>query len=175
MVEIDDRKVKVVEALSGFVGDRRVKVLDVGCGDCRYRDVFSKYLRLDHYVGLDRVNKCSGVPVVIADLEDISVDDFPAFHSFFDVVFMFDILEHVTNYGIILKWVRRILVNDGFIVVSTLSIPVDGFYDDIERDVEHVHLYTPVLFDRVLGRHGFRTLYSSRDKDLIYFIAQIIR
>ena len=166
---IDGRKEELIRVGCSMLGGRVVDVLDLGCGDCTYGAVISRVCRVGRYVGVDAKPNCRGFETVRADLQDNLVS---LINGSFDVVLMLDVLEHLTNYGRALDNARFLIKDGGLLLISTIGIPIDGVKDAIERDPEHVHLFTPTLLRRALIRHGFQVLTYWQNHELIYTIAK---
>ncbi len=172
MTEIDVRKERLVQVLSTSVGTNEVSVVDVGCGDCRYYDVLTRYLKVSEYLGIDRSPRCGDKPTISVDLEVVKPEMYSEYFNRYDIAVMFDILEHITNYGLLLDFVNALLKKNGYALISTIAIPIDNIRDAIERDIDHVHLYTPTLLSRALSRHGFAVMYTYQDHEILYAIAR---
>ncbi len=167
---IDTRKVLLIAAACSLLGVKNPTVLDLGCGDCRYASVVEAACGLGMYVGVDAKPNCQGRNVVRTDLE---VWDSP-FVGVFDLVLALDILEHLTNYGHALDVARKAIKPSGLLLVSTIAVPMDDVQDAIERDPEHVHLYTRELLKRALRRHGFEATHAWQDHEILLTIAKPI-
>lgn len=131
---------KKVEYIMKIPPGYRRKCLDVGCGKALYREFF------DEYVGLD----------LFTEEADVKAD----FHSYpfksecFDVVILFDVIEHTTYYGVLLDEARRVLRPGGYLLLATTNNSGHA----VETDPQHVHCFTVNLVLRVIERHGFTPL-----------------
>ena len=170
---VDLRKARLIEQACSMLeirGIKNVRVLDLGCGDCTYaREIAGKCNVVD-YVGVDTEPRCNGYNVVRADVQDTGLPSLIG--GSFDVVLMLDILEHVTNYGMALSNARKLIRPNGLLLISTIAIPQDNINDAIERDPQHVHLYTPELLRRALARHGFSLVMFWQEHEILFAIAE---
>lgn len=172
-IGVDLRKARLIEQACSMLETRGVKgvrVLDLGCGDCTYARVIAEKCNATEYVGVDIEPRCNGYNVVRADVQDPGLPSIIG--GSFDVVFMMDILEHVTNYGLALDNARRLIKPSGLLLITTVAIPQDGINDAIERDPQHVHLYTPELLRRALIRHGFSLIMFWQEHEILFAIAE---
>ncbi|GBC75032.1 hypothetical protein HRbin06_00343 [archaeon HR06] len=127
--------------------------LDIGCGKKLYKEFFLEY------VGLD-INREKG-PDILGDFHRLPFKDDVA-----DTVLLFDILEHTTNYGLVLEEAKR--VAKGRIIISTLYFK--GL--SLNLDPEHKHCYSEELLRRALKFHRYKVLDLRRSKDIIYAICE---
>ena len=142
-------------------------VLDVGCSDGTFGALAR---RSGHHV--------SGVDVVRHDGVERRLDRFleadlarglPAESETYDVVVAADVLEHVTDPGLLLDDVKEHLKDDGLLLVSVPNFghwyprgrTALGLFDYDQRgplDVGHVRFFTRRSFERLLRRHGWRVV-----------------
>ena len=143
-------------------------ILDVGCSD----GYLATLLPNNYVYGVDynpsaieqAKNKCRGATVV--DLNNLKQGDNLLFNYQFDYIVMADILEHLVNPDMFLKYVYTILKDDGEIFVSLpnialwkvrLSILFGKFkYTDYGvLDQTHLHFYTFKTATELLKNNGF--------------------
>lgn len=86
-------------------------VVDVGCGEAPYREVFSS--SGSNYIGCD-IQPGPQVDVLIDSEGRIPLQDGIA-----DCVVSFQVLEHVWDLDLYLKECRRLLAKDGLLILST--------------------------------------------------------
>jgi len=127
--------------------------LCIGCGKKLYKEFFLEY------VGLD-IKRDKG-PDILGDFHKLPFKDDVA-----DTVLLFDILEHATNYGLVLEEAKRIA--KGKIIISTLYFK--GL--SLNLDPEHKHCYSEELLIRALKFHRYKVLDLRRRKDIIYAICE---
>ncbi|RLC86669.1 MAG: hypothetical protein DRJ03_08160 [Chloroflexi bacterium] len=151
MCSLDQRKVDLIQNTSCFN-----PVLDIACGNNHYKPFFKRH------VGLDLRNRKADV---LADAHSL-----PFRSNIFKTLILFDIVEHSTNYGLILSEAARVAVNRATYLLSTIYIEGDA----VEGDMEHVHCYTPELLKRALKRHGFKPKIK-RDRDILYAVGKIVK
>lgn len=82
--------------------------------------------------------------------------------NFFDTVYMGEIIEHLSNPGLALDNIHRVLKNDGVLILDTpnsysldrMLIYLFKRYEHI-GDPTHVIFFTPAQLRALLKRHGF--------------------
>lgn len=106
------------------------KVLDVGCEDGFLSQKIKEITGAEVY-GVDvSAENCSlasakGIITKQADLND----KIPFESSFFDLVFAGEVIEHLSNPDVFLEETRRVLKNDGILVLTTPNLSC--FYNRI--------------------------------------------
>jgi SAM-dependent methyltransferase len=90
-------------------------VLDLGCGEKPYKSLFSN---AQSYVGIDYRSKSAEVRGVGEHL--------PFREESFDTVICTQVLEHVENPKLVLEELRRVLTDDGLVVLSTHGFWIEG-------------------------------------------------
>lgn len=132
------------------------KVLDVGAGGCRYRDLFAhcEYRTQDfsQYEGtregvLKEIWKYGQIDYV-SDVTSIPVSD-----SSFDCVLCTEVLEHVPEPILAIKEFNRILTIRGFLF---LSAPLgSGLH---QQPYHYYGGFTPHFYRKFLPEHGFELI-----------------
>lgn len=83
------------------------------------------------------------------------------FNKFFDLITMFDVIEHIDNLANLKKILRSSLKNGGYLLITTPNANnfVRFFKKQLftgEIDQTHVNLFTPYTLDFFLRKAGFR-------------------
>jgi len=92
----------------------------------------------------------------------------------YNVILMFDTLEHTPCYGKLIELAKRCITIDGVVLGSTIGIPLDKFDDTIYSDPEHLHLFTQVFIIRLFKKYGFEIVRVSQDHEIIFFTARVM-
>lgn len=134
------------------------KLLDIGCARGNFiknAGGFFEVFGID--ISKHAVNeaKRSGLDAKVAKAEKTGFKK-----DEFDVITMFDVIEHLSDLSILLKEIKRILRPEGLLV---LSVPV---YDklagrivrDVDKDPTHVHKQSRSFWIRLLKENGFRII-----------------
>jgi len=152
-----------VKVISNLVGQKNIRLLDVGCGDGK----FLHYLKLNtswDAIGVDpnpisvKFAEQKGIDVRPTSLEQAS---FPDEH--FDVVTMNQVIEHVPFPYDIMKEVFRILKKEGLFITENPNYR--GFECRLFKSYwwgyhgpRHLHFYTYEMITKMLESVGFNIL-----------------
>lgn len=165
--EDDWRLGQVANALQRFLGDRNVRILEVGSASGR----LLKYLKdegYEHAFGLDPSPACSeaarnlyGVTVFTGSVFDPPQSDRP-----YDFVVLLGVLEHIRDVDAAVRGLRRLLSSAGQIYVevpdATNFIPEqDAPFQ--EFSTEHINFFSPVALRYLMEAAGFRTVECKSD------------
>ena len=148
--------------------------LDIGCGDCSKTLLFNNYGRYLH--GIDcmdwRIKKAKNkVEFLKADI----MDKMPPMIA--DIIFSFDVIEHLPNPEKLLQFAKKSLCKDGVLVVGTpnrvrmgtLGLRKFPYNPDNHDDKYAAHLreYTTKELTELLSCNGF---YVKKVHKLFYGI-----
>jgi len=144
------RRHAIRDAARGYLPDSgRARVLDFGCGD---GEVLTELSRHFHAVGLDpRINdlflaRCRGATRLVA-----ARDDLP-FTRCFDLVGLFDVVEHVADDISLLRGAAALAVPGGFLL---LTVPADPrLWSKFDRYAGHYRRYTRRALEDLLRDAG---------------------
>lgn len=144
---IDLEKNKVMKLLHPKKGER---ILDVGCGTGRYlRPLVRKGT---HATGIDfsrNMLEIARKKAPHADIKEVDITKkFPFPSSTFDKVICSLVISHIKNIIPVLKEIKRVLKDDGFLILTTLH-PNTDFSD-----------YELMKFDFPLSRYDCSILHS---------------
>lgn len=168
------------------LGEKKVRVLDVGCAyGYVTADRFSGFENAEVY-GMDREQKCidfatSNAPknfhYFCADLEKAdfveSVEEYTRQYGFekFDIIIATLVIHHLIDPIKALRNLRRLLSDDGFIIIRGSDDGSVIAYNDnglVQKIIDH-HLATPGISDRLNGRKIYYQLYTSGYKHIKMF------
>ncbi|NHC48152.1 class I SAM-dependent methyltransferase [Cytophagaceae bacterium 50A-KIRBA] len=135
------------------------KIIDIGAGEIPFQD---------YYKDLD-VTTCDIQNNSTNTIDHIIIPDsiLPFENSSFDVILVFDVLEHIKNDLFFLSECNRILTNDGILVAS---IPFMYRYHEIPYDFRR---YTPSGLKYVLEESKFQ-LITLKNIGSVIFSAETI-
>jgi 2-polyprenyl-3-methyl-5-hydroxy-6-metoxy-1,4-benzoquinol methylase len=160
------RKRKIMELLGDVAGK---KVLDVGCGSgILGNEIKKKGAR--EVVGADisagAIKEASKVlgKAVVADLQTERLD---YADGYFDVIVIAEVLEHVLYPENVVKEAKRLLKDDGFIIISTPNFLIFSnrirmlfgqfeYTEDGFLDRGHVHFFTLPSLKKFLNINGLK-------------------
>lgn len=129
------------------------RVLDLGCNKGLLVKAFRE-LKIDSY-GCDISHEALiSSPIEIRKylkLLDITIDKLPFDNKEFDLITMLDVVEHLSNFDLILSEVHRVLKTRGLLYISTPS-PLTNIYCD---DPTHINVHSKSFWINLFEKHGF--------------------
>lgn len=154
----ESHNTQFIEAMAAYHFAGRLvdgkRVLDAGCGFGYGSDYLSK--RADEVVGLDNDRETitratdtyrqKNVRFILSDATSI---DFP--DSYFDVACLFELIHQVAEYQKLLEETRRVLKNDGVLLVSTRRKDKE----EPKGDPSHIKVFTAEELKALLSKTGF--------------------
>lgn len=145
---------------------RKGRLLDIGCGDGNILFYFSGNFEV---FGLDispyivrQIRKAN--PKIKVKVCDIEKNTIP-FREKFDVIFLWNIVEHLKNPGAVLKKIQKNLKKDGCVVIHLPTI--NNIFSRIEYTIlwdwlirEKTHIYRPSIreFRNLLQAAGYKIM-----------------
>jgi methionine biosynthesis protein MetW len=108
--------------INKFAGGRKNRILDIGCGDGSFVIKFRKHCEtfgVDISQDAVKIAKEAGVNAYEVD---VSSQKLPFQDEYFDIIYMGDVIEHLTNPDHAVKEVTRVLKRNGFLVLSTPNL-----------------------------------------------------
>jgi len=148
-----------------IIGQKKTgRLLDVGCATGDFLEVMqmSKDWEL-HGVEIsssasDHARLTLNLPIVTGSLEDAKYQD-----NFFDVITMWNVIEHLSDPLATLKELRRILKPDGLLVFNTPNL--DSLDAKIFKQYwigyelpRHFYVFSNKTLDKMLTKAGFTTV-----------------
>ncbi|MGD8419171.1 MAG: class I SAM-dependent methyltransferase [Gammaproteobacteria bacterium] len=138
------------------------KVLDVGCGNKPYRDLY----RADEYVGLE-IDTPENRAAKAADYY-YQGDTFPFDSQTFDSVVSNQVFEHVPDPDRFLNEISRVLRDDGMLLITAPFV-----WDEHEQPHDYTR-YSSFGMISILNRHGFEVLELRKSVDDIRMVFQLL-
>jgi len=83
----------------------------------------------------------------------------PKFRDRFDLVFLFDVIEHISDESTFLESVRFHLANSGFLLINVPAL--QSLYSDYDRAAGHCRRYSRSQLARVCEQSGFKVCTST--------------
>lgn len=141
------------------------KLLDVGCATGIFLDFCSQkgFQTFGVELSEEAIKKANKIHKIhCGTLEDAKFQD-----SYFDIVTMFDIIEHVLNPDQTIKEVYRILKKDGLLVISTPDISswhakIMGKKWGLITPLEHLSYYSPKTITLELEKNNFKVIQARK-------------
>ena len=129
-------------------GDEEMKILDIGCGNDKYREEGSIVFGIDKYK-TDCVDK----------LWDGEKDKIPYPDNYFDKVVSFGALEHISNFKNVMEEIWRIVKPNGKVIIQ-----VPNFNSLVAFSEEHKVFFTIDSFSYMEEGHYGNWIYDIRFK-----------
>lgn len=138
------------------------KILDIGCGTGFFLSLAKKEgwvpfgIEVSQIAGKEATRNL-GKNIFIGSWEDFYLPD-----NFFDVITLFDVLEHISNLDPFLEKLYRMLVPDGLLVITTPN--TNSFTSRLmgkhwlHYKLEHLYYFSPETLGRFLTDKGFSIL-----------------
>lgn len=177
------RIVRQIRGISQFVGrglNLNARLLDVGAGYGYFRQAAAHAGWSTDGVEISRhaaavAKREFGLDTFVGTVEEYARRS----ASSYDVLTLFDLIEHVEDPVSLLGTVRKLLLPDGLCVIRTpnlLSIDGDvfkGYYHSLKR--EHLHFFSAGSLCRALEMAGLKPVYITTESNLLrgFFGAQL--
>ncbi|HVO67518.1 MAG TPA: class I SAM-dependent methyltransferase [Syntrophales bacterium] len=147
--------------------DNIYKALEIGCGNGHGTKLIKKYFNPQNIVGIDldermirlakRKNDDQSITFLVMDAANLNFPD-----KNFDVIFDFGMIHHIRNWKDCLKELRRVLKDDGKIILEDLSS--DTFKTHLGRimkllsDHPYADMYSTAEFLNYMKNIGFEII-----------------
>lgn len=151
------------------IANNKLKILDIGCGNGEFLSRISntKFEKFGIEINTEGYELCKGknLKVFNKELKDLKFQD-----NFFDVVTLWHVIEHLENPIDTIKSVKRVLKEDGILVIAVPNTDSLGFkygqnfwfHLDSPR---HLMLFNKKSLKYLLNNAGFRIILK---KNLFY-------
>ena len=134
--------------------DFKGRLLDIGCGKMPYKKYIMENSKVNEYVGLDIDDALTYDPDIKPDAV-WSGEEIPFEDSYFDTIFLTEVLEHCPDPSLLLKEALRVLKPQGIIF---FTVPFLWPLHETPRDE---YRFTPFSLERILRNSGFREIEIS--------------
>lgn len=145
-----------------------IRILDIGCAFGYFLKCCDEYncetygIDVSEYA-ISQAEKETKAKLYVYDINNnLSIFQ----DNFFDIVTIFDVIEHIESPYKLLKEVYRVLKTDGNIIVTTPNLnAIDRLIRGVRwhgfQDKSHIYLFTPTSFIYLVNLVGFKTIKSS--------------
>ncbi|MCG2736012.1 MAG: class I SAM-dependent methyltransferase [Candidatus Methanoperedenaceae archaeon] len=82
---------------------------------------------------------------------DAEKEELPFKNDYFDLVVMTEVIEHINNFDLIIKEIKRVLKKEGFIY---LTAPTKKLFQK-EKDITHINVQSRKFWIKTFGFYGF--------------------
>jgi len=141
-----EKRIRIIEK---FIIPGKTKFLDCGCGTGKYVEALSSRFNIDIY-GIeyleDKLNQAKLInPQLRIKKGDIEKIDFP--DSYFDVVLLNEVLEHIPNEKKALNEIFRVLKTNGKLIIFSPNrlYPFESHGVYFKKSGKKIPSYTPLI------------------------------
>ncbi|MFH1583168.1 MAG: class I SAM-dependent methyltransferase [Candidatus Falkowbacteria bacterium] len=154
-----------------YLAGKNGKLLDIGCGLGFFVKRVNDYPNWQAYgyeiskIAVDfAINKLKLANIFCGKAEEA---DFPK--NYFDIITLWDVIEHISNPDKILNYINLILKKDGFLFIHTPNANIQLFKTKLKKLIygmkpgihymeakDHINIYTAKSISRVLRSHNFQ-------------------
>jgi SAM-dependent methyltransferase len=139
------------------------RLIDIGCGRMPYRQLLeplvSEYIGLDHPISAKLYRNSNSKPDILSDARQI-----PVSNQSFDTVLLLEVLEHVPYPIDILKEARRIIKNNGILIISTPFM-----YPLHDKGFDYMR-YTGLMLRYMIQHAGFKVVSLKSNGTMYEFL-----
>jgi len=170
---LDERKLRLIRT---HIPAEHLRILDIFSGDCKYSKWISEIYPVKLIVAIDKKANCKDITTYKIEITcdtDIKSLAEELGKNIYNVVLLFDALEHTECYGKLLELCKYCITTNGIILGSTIGIPTDNVTNAIYQDSEHLHLFTKEFIVRLFKKYGFNNVIVSQDHEIIFFVAKL--
>lgn len=144
-----------------------VKILEIGSNDGLFLDRYADKYKTGLAIGVDpnpevcETARARGLDVINDQIHPNLCWSLVNKYGHFDTVIARQVIEHVTDLSEFFRSVRVILGHQGRFLIDTPDCELALRYGDVSVFwEEHVSFFTRRLLEEVLGKHGFKTIWS---------------
>jgi len=113
----------IINLITNKISSERIKkLLDIGCGDGSFIIQFKNHCEtfgVDISRSAIKIAKEAGISAYELD---VSSERLPFQDEYFDIIYMGDVIEHLTNPDFAINEVARVIKTNGFLVLSTPNL-----------------------------------------------------
>ncbi len=163
----------VFKKILKFREEKNKKILDVGSG---YGQAFHVLQKFGDIYSVDSNKSCTDYQKKIYKNVVVWNSEFPDSNSSnytYDIICMFDFLEHVKDPGRILEYSYKILKKGGFLLITVPAY--QWMWTDYDVKAGHFKRYLRGGLISEVKRAGFKSIYSTYFMSLLFISAVIVR
>jgi 2-polyprenyl-3-methyl-5-hydroxy-6-metoxy-1,4-benzoquinol methylase len=157
----EDRRIREHREMTKLINEDKIsgKLIDIGCGTGGFLDSLDNN-KWEKW-GVEPAGFAREILIKknIRALNDTFLNsDLP--ENYFDVVTMFDVIEHIVDPLAHLRKAWKILKDDGVLLIATpdvdsLTARISGRYWRHFQPIAHVIFYSPYTLSKILKKEGF--------------------
>jgi len=162
---------KIVNFLTAYIGNRDVKILDIGCSTGGLLSIF-KLNGYSDLLGIDPSVSCvrsaEGLYSIKATVNNISNFEI---NEKFDLIIFSAVLEHLVDFTDGMLKARSLLNDGGLLFIDVPDAERFGSYISApfqQFSVEHINYFSQYSIKNVLSRFSFKTLDIEQNENKIH-------
>lgn len=175
----DNSRIKVMLNIINNLDIKRKKILDIGCFDGTLLSMIKN--RNNQFYGIDandyavKQARKKGIRVKQFFFDDVT--KVPFADKFFDLVVAGEIIEHIYDTDFFLEELKRMLIPDGYLLISTpniaslgrrilLLLGINPIIEISPNEIDspgHIRYFTFKTLERLLKKHGFEIILARSD------------
>lgn len=163
---------RIIEAFIRSLPKRVNTILDVGCGSGGNLQLLARYGQVDA-MEMDEQSCRVAQERGIGTVKQGYLPNHCPFTKPYDVIVMFDVLEHIEDDVSTLKVLRKQLVPDGHIVITVPALM--SLWSDHDVKNHHYRRYTRKSLNQILDAAGFEVVTWSYFNTLLFPLIFMIR
>lgn len=176
---MDNSRIKVMLNIINNLDIKRQKILDIGCFDGTLLSMIKN--RNNQFYGIDandyavKQARKKGIRVKQFFFDDVT--KVPFADKFFDLVTAGEIIEHIYDTDFFLEELKRMLIPDGYLLISTpniaslgrrilLLLGINPIIEISPNEIDspgHIRYFTFKTLEGLLAKHGLKVLQTRSD------------
>lgn len=154
---------RVVDTIGYFINTSTPRIFEIGCND----GSFIKLLKSTGYDQIDAVEPAMDAYLHARNITDNVINDFFSVdlvdslltaHSY-DLVVSRQVLEHISDLHNFLEGIKKILADNGLLVIEIPNHSMNYHFCDYSFWEEHINYFTLNTLQQLLASHGFSIFY----------------
>ena len=166
------RRQLLARVLAQFTPSRKLDILEIGCGSGGNLPMLSRFGRV-FGVEPDAHCRAQAASLGLGPVKDGSLPDSLPYSQPFDLICLFDVLEHVEDHSAALSALHQALKTDGRLVIAVPAFPI--LWSELDAIAHHRRRYTQATLLPLVRKAGFSVRYTTYFNTLLFPIILPIR
>ena len=167
--------IQAIQQLKELPKEKSVRVLDIGC----FNGFFVKELRdigfdasgIDfNRKALEYGQSAYHLDGYISDRTLVELENQP---ERFDVITMFEVIEHLEDFVTVIEQALRLLLPGGLLILSTPNSMM-SWRPDLDTPPHHLSRFSPISIQRLMERFGLKVLFHAEQASFFDLVRNYI-